>query len=183
MPKTFQEFLQQQGKANIQLSDLERDALYQEHRKIYFKERNRARKQSKKRIELWYSNKDFLELEKEAQQLEITVAQLLRDYIQGYREKRYVRSKDKGLQKVSFSLNKWGNLLNQLTYRANAFNTLSFSDITELKKLFHRMNERIENELQFVPLEDLIRSEFEKNSRTLDHLETIINHLRQQQAC
>ncbi|WP_143569694.1 plasmid mobilization protein [Tenacibaculum agarivorans] len=182
MPTTFQEFLQQRGKANIQLGDIERDELYKEHRRLYFRERNKARKQSKKRIELWYSHNEYKELKKEAQQLEITVAQLLRDCIEGYREKRYVRSKDKGLQMVCFSLNKWGNLLNQLTYRANAFNTLSFSDIAELKKLFHRMNERIENELQFVPLEDLIRSEFEKNPRTLDHLETIINHLRQQ-AC
>lgn len=183
MPQTFQEFLQERGKYTTSISKEERDLLYQEHRKLYFKERNNTRKLIYKRVELRYLHEEFAEIENEAKQLGISNAQLLKENIQGFREKRYVRSKDTTLRLVMIALNRWGTGLNSIVYKSNAFNSLDDRDVHELKNLFRQMHARIHRELEYVPLEKLITEEFEKNPRVLDHIEKIVTHLRRQKAC
>ena len=181
MPKTFLEFLQEKGKTNA--TDEEKKLLYQEHRRLYFKEKNAEKRQTHRRTELWYSKEEFKELEIEAENLEMKVAEMLKGYIQGYRKKQYIRPMDSKMRLVTLALNKWGSNLNQISYKNNALGFLTTSDVAELKDLFYKISSKIENELQYIPLEEMIRAEFEKNPRFLEHLIQIIETLKNKKAC
>ena len=179
--QSFIEFLQDKGKLNA--SEAEKEVLKKEHQRLYFKHKRALKKQTHRRIELWYLKTEFAELEREPDYLEIRPTELLKAYIRGYRENRHVRTKDSKIRELVIALNRWGSNLNQIAYKSNGIENLSDTDVQELKSLFYRIRDKIDSELEYVPLEQFIMDEYKKNPRFLEYLIEIVEMIKRQETC